>query len=110
MLILIRSGCDCECISHFYILQCQQYFDPVDNTYLWFVIPQLLNGLSSLLVSMTVSLSSFLCPGSSHYPGAARLVCRYATFSIRFLVVGILDNLIIERRSWLIYEGVRRGF
>ena len=27
--------------------------DPVDNTYLWFIIPQLLNGLSSLLVSMT---------------------------------------------------------
>ena len=26
---------------------------PVDNTYLWFIIPQLLNGLSSLLVSMT---------------------------------------------------------
>ena len=36
---MIRTGCDCECISHFYILQCQQYNDPVDNTYLWFVIP-----------------------------------------------------------------------
>ena len=33
----------------------------------------------------------------------------YTTFSIIFLVVGILDNLIIERRSWLIYEGVK-GF
>ena len=33
----------------------------------------------------------------------------YATFSIRYLVVGILDNVIIERRSWLIYEGVK-GF
>ena len=33
----------------------------------------------------------------------------YATFSIRYLVVGILNNLIIEKRSWLIYEGVK-GF
>ena len=33
----------------------------------------------------------------------------YATFSIRYLVVGILDNAIIERRSWLICEGVK-GF
>ena len=33
--------------------------DPVDNTYLWFIIPQLLNGLSSLLVSMTVF--EFIC-------------------------------------------------
>ena len=33
----------------------------------------------------------------------------YVTFSIRYLVVGILNNAIIERRSWLIYEGVK-GF
>ena len=33
----------------------------------------------------------------------------YATFSIRYLVVDILDNFIIERRSWLICEGVK-GF
>ena len=30
----------------------------------------------------------------------------YATFSIRYLVVGILNQLIIERRSWLLCEGV----
>ena len=30
----------------------EMIYDPVDNTYLWFIIPQLLNGLSSLLVSM----------------------------------------------------------
>ena len=28
--------------------------DPVDNTYQWLIIPQLINGLSSLFVSMTV--------------------------------------------------------
>ena len=104
---MIRSGCDCECISHFYILQCQQYNDPVDNTYLWFVIPQLLNGLSSLLVSMTVF--EFICAQAPRTTQGLLIGLWYATFSIRFLVVGILDNLIIERRSWLIYgrsEGV----
>ena len=104
---MIRTGCDCECISHFYILQCQQYNDPVDNTYLWFVIPQLLNGLSSLLVSMTVF--EFICAQAPRTTQGLLIGLWYATFSIRFLVFGILDNLIIERRSWLIYEGVK-GF
>ena len=31
----------------------------LDNIYLWFVIPQLFNGLSSLLISMTVF--EFIC-------------------------------------------------
>ena len=33
----------------------------------------------------------------------------YATFSIRYLVVGTLDNVVTEKRSWLICEGVK-GF
>ena len=33
----------------------------------------------------------------------------YATLGIRYLDVGVLDNLITERRSWLICEGVK-GF
>ena len=33
----------------------------------------------------------------------------YATFSIRYLVVGILDNLIM-REGWLIYEGSKGVF
>ena len=28
-------------------------------------------------------------------------------YAIRYLVVGILDTFIIERRSWLINEGVK---
>ena len=104
---MILSGCDCECISHFYNLQCQQYNDQIDNTYLWFIIPQLLNGLSSLFVSMTVF--EFICAQAPRTTQGLLIGLWYATFSIRFLVVGILDNLIIERRSWLIYEGVK-GF
>ena len=80
---------------------------PVDNTYLWFVIPQLLNGLSSLLVSLTVF--EFICAQAPRTSQGLFIGLWYATFSIRYLVVGILDNVIIERRSWLIYEGVK-GF
>ena len=80
---------------------------PVDNTYLWFIIPQLLNGLSFLLVSMTVF--EFICAQAPRTTQGLFIGLWYATFSIRYLVVGILDNLITERRSWLIYEGVK-GF
>ena len=66
--------------------------DPVDNTYLWFIIPQLLNGLSSLLVSMTVF--EFICAQAPRTTQGLLIGLWYATFSIRYLVVGILDNLI----------------
>ena len=79
--------------------------DLVDNTYLWFIIPQLLNGLSSLLVSMTVF--EFICAQAPRTTQGLLIGLWYATFSIRYLVVGILDNLIIKRRSWLICEGVK---
>ena len=80
---------------------------PVDNTFLWFIIPQLLNGLSSPLVSM--AMFEFICAQAPRTTQGLFIGLWYATFSIRYLVVGILDNLIIERRSWLIYEGVK-GF
>ena len=91
-----------------YIRTSNQTVDyPVENTYLWFIIPQLLNGLSSLLVSMTVF--EFICAQAPRTTQGLFIGLWYATFSIRYLVVGILDNLIIERRSWLICEGVK-GF
>ena len=99
---IARTGC-----SHLFHSVCQQYNDPVDNTYLWFIIPQLLNGLSSLLVSMTVF--EFISAQAPRTTQGLLIGLWYATFSIRYLLVGILDNLIIERRSWLIYEGVK-GF
>ena len=49
------------------------------------------------------------CPRLLALPRGLLIGLWYATFSIRYLVVGILNNLIIERRSWLIYEGVK-GF
>ena len=101
--LIIRTGCN-YFNKHW---NCQQYNDPVDNTYLWFIIPQLLDGLSSLLVSMTVF--EFICAQAPRTTQGLLIGLWYATFSIRYLAVGILDNHITERRSWLICEGVK-GF
>ena len=100
---IIRTGCEFLFGSN--SLDCQQYNDPVDNTYLWFIIPQVFNGLSSLLVSMTVF--EFISAQAPRTTQGLLIGLWYATFSIRYLVVGILDNLIFERRSWLIYEGMK---
>ena len=99
---VIRTGC--EFLYGLDTLDCQQYNDPIDDTYLWFIIPQLLNGLSSLLVSMTVF--EFISAQAPRTTQGLLVGLWYATFSIRYLVVGILNQLIIERRSWLICEGV----
>ena len=79
--------------------------NPVDNTYLWFIIPQLLNGLSSLLVSMAVF--EFICAQAPRTTQGLLIGLWYATFSIRYLLVGLVDTLLIEKTSWLIFEGVK---
>ena len=79
--------------------------NPVDNTYLWLIIPQLLNGLSSLLVSMTVF--EFICAQAPRTTQGLLIGLWYATFSIRYLLVGLVDTLLIEKTSWLIFEGVK---
>ena len=84
---------------------CESTDNPVDNTYLWFTIPQLLNGLSSLLVSMTVF--EFICAQAPRTTQGLLIGLWYATFSIRYLLVGLVDTLLIEKTSWLIFEGVK---
>ena len=86
-------------------MDCQTGDDPVDNTYLWFIIPQLLNGLSSLFVSMTVF--EFICAQAPRTTQGLLIGLWYATFSIRYLVVDVLDSYITERIPWLICEGVK---
>ena len=102
---VIRTGCSFN--PHLGFWHCQQYNDPVDNTYLWFIIPQLLNGVSSLLVSMTVF--EFICAQAPRTTQGLLIGLWYATFSIRYLVVSILDYFITENKSCLISEGVK-GF
>ena len=92
-----------------HILNQSEYLvnEPVDNTYLWFIIPQLLNGLSSLLVSLTAF--EFICAQASRTTQGLLIGLWYATFSIRYLVVDVMNFVITERKSWLIYEGAK-GF
>ena len=84
---------------------CKTTDNPVDNTYLWFIIPQLLNGLSSLLVSMTVF--EFICAQAPRTTQGLLIGLWYATFSIRYLLVGLVDAFLFEKTSWLIFEGVK---
>ena len=84
---------------------CESMDNPVDNTYLWFIIPQLLNGLSSLLVSMTVF--EFICAQAPRTTQGLLIGLWYATFSIRYLLVGLVDAFLFEKTSWLIFEGVK---
>ena len=79
--------------------------DPVDNTYLWLIIPLLLNGLSSLLVSMTVF--EFICAQAPRTTQGLLIGLWYATFSIRYLLVELIDSFLFEKTSWLVFEGVK---
>ena len=69
------------------------------------IIPQLLNGLSSLLVSMTVF--EFICAQAPRTTQGLLIGLWYATFSIRYLLVGFVDTFLLEKTSWLIFEGVK---
>ena len=86
-------------------ISCDFTDNPVDNTYLWFIIPQLLNSFSSLLVSMTVF--EFICAQAPRTTQGLLIGLWYATFSIRYLLVDLVDTFLIEKTSWLIFEGVK---
>ena len=86
-------------------ITCETTDNPVNNTYLWFIFPQLLNGLSSLLVSMTVF--EFICAQAPRTTQGLLIGLWYATFSIRYLLVGLVDLFLFEKTSWLIFEGVK---
>ena len=54
-----------------------------------------------------MTVFEFICAQAPRTTQGLFIGLWYATFSIRYLVVGILDNLIAERRHWLICEGVK---
>ena len=64
---------------------CKPTNDPIDNTYLLFIIPQLLNGVSSLLVFMT----------------ALEFICAQAPRSIQGLLVGVWYATSVYGICWL---------
>ena len=56
-----------------------------------------------------MTVFEFICAQAPRTTQGLLIGLWYATFSIRYLVVGVLDSYITERRSWLICEGVK-GF
>ena len=86
---------------------CKTFNDPIDNTYLWFIIPQLLNGLSALLVSMTVL--EFISAQAPQTTKGLLIGLWYATSSIKYAIVDVLGEIITVKETWLIYEGAK-GF
>ena len=86
---------------------CEPYDDPVDNIYLWLIIPQLISGLSSLFVYMTVL--EFICAQAPHTVQGLLIGLWYATFGLKYLIVANIDTYVKQRQPWLISEGVK-GF
>ena len=86
-------------------ISCEITDNPVDNTYLWFIIPQLLNGLSSLLVSM--AMFEFICAQAPRTTQGLLIGLWYATFCIRYLLVDLVDVFLFDKTFWSIFEGVK---
>ena len=78
-----------------------------DNLFLLLIIPQLLHGIAYLLVFMTVL--EFICAQAPYTMKGLLIGIWYATLSIKYLVVDILDGYMVEENSWNIYHGVK-GF
>ena len=78
---------------------------PVDNTFLWLIVPQLLNGLAQLLVHMTTL--EFICAQAPRTLQGLLIGLWYAMFSIRYLLMSTLDHVFTSSLGMLIYQAVR---
>ena len=63
------------------------------------------HGLSSLLVYMTVF--EFIYAQAPRTTQGLLIGQWYATCSIRYLLVRVVDAFLFEKTSWLIFEGVK---
>ena len=77
------------------------------NLFLLMIISQILHGLAYLLVFMTVL--EFICAQAPYTMKGLLIGIWYASFSIKYFTVGVLDVYIVEETTWNIYHGVK-GF
>ena len=77
------------------------------NLFVLLILPQLLHGLVYLLVFMTVL--EFICAQAPHTMKGLLIGIWYASFSIKYFTVGVLDVYMVEETTWSIYHGVK-GF
>ena len=54
-----------------------------------------------------MTVFEFICAQAPRTTQGLLIGLWYATFSIRYLLVGLVDALLIEKISWLIFEGVK---
>ena len=76
-----------------------------NSVYFWLLIPQVLAGLSMLLVSMTAL--EFICAQAPQTLQGLLIGLWYAMYSIRYLLVAVLDTYITSSSSWYIYQGCK---
>ena len=77
------------------------------NLFLLLIIPQILHGLAYLFVFMTVL--EFICAQAPYTLKGLLIGIWYASFSIKFFIVGVLDAYMVEKTTWNIYHGFK-GF
>ena len=78
-----------------------------DHLFLLLIIPQIFHGLAYLLVFMTVL--EFICAQAPYTMKGLLIGIWYSTLSIKYLVVNVLDEYMIDETTWNIYHGVK-GF
>ena len=74
----------------------------------WLALPQLLNGLSHLLVFMTAL--EFICICAPQCSRGLLTGLWFSSYSIRSLLVGLLDNYVKDATAWYIYQGLKALF
>ena len=89
-------------------LHCINNFDNSKFYYLVF-IPQILNGLSLILVFLT--MLEFICAQAFHKMKGLLIGIWYSTKSIKFLIVNVLDELLPlnDDMTWSVHHG-SKGF
>ena len=81
--------------------------DPVDDTFLWLIGPQIVNGLAQLLVNMTAL--EFICAQAPRTMQGLLIGIWYAMFSIKYLT-SFLDKVFAPTSLlMLVYQTVRAG-
>ena len=98
---------NCYMLRHGYIEEqnCTMIHDPVDNSFLWLMVPQVLHGLAQVLTNMTVL--EFICAQAPRTMQGLLIGLWYAMFSIRYLPMGLLDITFQTSQYFYIYQGVR---
>ena len=71
----------------------------------WLALPQVLNGLSHLLVFMTTL--EFVCVCAPCSSRGLLTSLWFSSYSIRSLLVGLLDTYITAATAWYIYQGLK---